>query len=618
MCGIVGIYAYHYASPPVDRNELLKIRAYMCNRGPDAFGEWFSQEGRVGLGHHRLSIIDLNERSAQPMLSQDGQLVITFNGEIYNYRSIRKILESKGYFFRTESDTEVILALYHAKGPEMVRDLRGMFAFGLWDSRKNTLMMARDPYGIKPLYYADDGWTLRFASQVKALRAGGRISSDPEPAGITGFYLLGSVPEPHTIYREIRAVPAGTTIFVHETGPSEPKRFFCLAKVFEAAESKEPANLREGEILECFRQAFVDSVRHHLVADVPVGAFLSAGVDSGALVGLMADAGVADIQTVTLAFTEYGGTERDEAPFAEEVARLFGTKHTTRRISLEEFRENLPQIIEDMDQPTIDGINTWFVSKTAKELGLKVAVSGLGGDELLGGYDSFSDIPVWCRWLSIPSHLPLIGRVGRLISTPLLRWWPSMSPKAGGLIEYGGTYAGAYLLKRGVFMPWELSEIMNEEVLYEGIRRLQPLKHISGVLNPCPRRPWSRVAVLEAGLYMRNQLLRDTDWASMAHSLEVRVPLVDSKLLEELAPLLTSGFCTGSKMFLARSPSQPLPEHIQNRRKTGFNTPVNEWLQADQRLQCWRQNRVLSASHCSWAKRWAYVVASSSGLDLRN
>src|SRR5262249_45663699 len=196
MCGIAGIYAYHYAANPVDRDELRTIRDHMSVRGPDGVGEWYSPDQRVAFGHRRLSIIDLSERGAQPMASADGKLIVTFNGEIYNYRELRAWLEAKGRRFRTQSDTEVLLQLYAEKGEAMVHDLRGMFAFGLWDANRGALLLARDPYGIKPLYYADDGWTLRFASQVKALVAGGRVSRAQEPAGWVGFCLFGSVPEP--------------------------------------------------------------------------------------------------------------------------------------------------------------------------------------------------------------------------------------------------------------------------------------------------------------------------------------------------------------------------------------------------------------------------------------
>ena len=214
MCGIAGVYAYRSTARPVDRDELVRMRDHMASRGPDGSGEWYSADGRVGFGHRRLSIIDLSSRGAQPMQTADGRLVVTFNGEIYNYRALRSKLEAKGYAFRSNSDTEVLLHLYAELGHDMLRELRGMFAFGIWDCQEQQLLLARDPYGIKPLYYADDGSTLRFASQVKALMAGRGIARDPDPAGWVGFYLFGSVPEPFTTYRE-SARPSGRIICTH-------------------------------------------------------------------------------------------------------------------------------------------------------------------------------------------------------------------------------------------------------------------------------------------------------------------------------------------------------------------------------------------------------------------
>src|SRR5947209_508476 len=345
MCGIAGIYAYHYAANAIDRAELRRIRDHMVARGPDGVGEWYSQDERVGFGHRRLTIIDLSERGAQPMMSANGKLVVTFNGEIYNYRRLRASLEARGHMFRTQTDTEVLLHLYAEKGEDMVHDLRGMFAFALWDTEKSALLLARDPYGIKPLYYADDGWTLRFASQVKALLAGQKVSRNPEPAGWVGFCLFGSVPEPFTTYQEIRALPAGSTLWVDRIGTREAKQYFSIADTYCRAEALSRPSDNEGQQL-AVREALLDSVRHHLVADVPVGAFLSSGIDSGALVGLMRDAGQQDIQTVTLAFEEFRGRREDEAPIAETISAQYGTRHVTRFVTEQEFRDDLPKILQ--------------------------------------------------------------------------------------------------------------------------------------------------------------------------------------------------------------------------------------------------------------------------------
>jgi asparagine synthase (glutamine-hydrolysing) len=634
MCGVAGIFAYHYAAVPVDRDELRTIRDHMAARGPDGRGEWFSDNGRVGLGHRRLSIIDLSDRAAQPMASADGQLVISFNGEIYNYRQLKKDLEARGRVFRSESDTEVLLHLYADKGEAMLDDLRGMFAFALWDARKQALLLARDPYGIKPLYLADDGWTCRFASQVKALLAGDKVSRLPEPAGLAGFYLFGSVPEPYTLYQEIRSVPAGAYQWVDATGPHAPVHYFSIAETWAAGEQTRPVD--PADLQERVREAVRDSVRAHLVADVPVGAFLSAGIDSGALVGLMAEAqgtaqrrnsplppgergrgeGPAPLRTLTLAFAEFRNTPQDEAPLAEKVAAHYGVAHTTRVVGEQEFREDLPKILAAMDQPSIDGINTWFVSKAASEAGLKVAVSGVGGDELFGGYPSFRDLPKWVRLLWLPGHIPGLGTLAEQVQAAFAPLFPSINPKASGMLRYGGTYPGAYLLRRGLFLPRELPALIGKEQAQEGLRRLQPLRHISSQLTAhSSLRPahtaHSRVATLESALYLRNQLLRDTDWASMAHSLEVRTPLVDVTLLRQLAGPLATAQAGNHKQMLARCPTQPLTDEVANRAKSGFTTPISDWQQRGESTQAWRKVPVLTRNQCPWARRWSYAVGNA-------
>jgi asparagine synthase (glutamine-hydrolysing) len=604
MCGIAGIYSYHYAANPIDTAELRRMSEHMAARGPDGAGEWCSGDHRVGLAHRRLSIIDLTDDGAQPMVGTSGSTVITYNGEIYNYKTLRRELEQQGYVFRTDSDTEVLLQLYAAKGPRMVDELRGMFAFALWDGEKRRLLLARDPYGIKPLYYADDGWTLRFASQVKALIAGGGVPRSPEPAGWAGFLLLGSVPEPYTIYQEIRALPAGTTMCVDSRGTARPVAYFNVSAEIRAAEERRPAP--QGELRERARETLLDSVRHHLVADVPVGIFLSAGVDSGALLGLMRDISQEEIHSVTLAYEDFRGQREDEAPGAQATAACYRSTHTTRIVTESEFRADLPRIFDAMDQPTVDGINTWFVSKAARELGLKAVVSGLGGDELFAGYSTFRDVPRWVRWAGLPSHIPFLGDMAR----PLIARSRRLHPKTAGLVKYGGTYAGAYLLRRGIFMPWELGKVMDRDFMAEGMRRLEPLRLIAASVRPSPRTAIGKVASFEACLYLRNQLLRDTDWASMAHSLEARVPFVDRTLLTEVAPLVMSLPPGGGKRLLAATPGKALPGAVAGRKKTGFETPIKDWLQRDDRTQTWRRMPELATAGCPWARRWAYQLAT--------
>lgn len=620
MCGIAGIFAYHAAALPVERAELRSIRDAMTARGPDGQGEWYSADGRVGFGHRRLSIIDLSERGAQPMTSADGALVVTFNGEIYNYRDLRRDLESRGCQFHSDSDTEVLLHLYADMGVAMLGRLRGMFAFAIWDARKQALLLARDPYGIKPLYYADDGWTLRVASQVKALLAGNQVSHAPEPAGVVGFHLFGSVPEPHTLYQQIHALQAGHSLWVDRLGARAPEAYCSIAGIWADAEQAEPVDV--AGVPELIREAVRDSVAHHMIADVPVGAFLSAGIDSGALLGVMADhAGPGHtLNAITLAFEEFRRTPADEAPLAALVAAHYGASHTVRTVGESEFHRDLPRILQAMDQPTIDGINTWFISKAAKESGLKVAISGLGGDELFGGYPSFQDVPRWVRAMWLPTRIPGLGAMMEQVQATFAPLFPRLNPKTAGMLRYGGRYPGSYLLRRGLYLPRELPSILGADLAREGLRRLDPIRHIARQLGERPpKRPFSIVASLEASLYMRNQLLRDTDWASMAHSLEVRTPLVDVQLLRRLARPLATARDARHKRLLAKSPIRPLPDVIVARSKTGFTTPIAAWQQHEAVVKRWRHRAPVSPNHHPWARRWGqFVLANAAVRDVAN
>ena len=608
MCGINGIFAYHAAANVPKEAELVATRDAMSARGPDGMGSWWNDEHRCGFGHRRLAVLDLSQRASQPMISEDGNLVVTFNGEIYNYPLLRTELEADGVRFRTRTDTEVLLHLYAREGAEMVHRLRGMYAFAVWDEARSGIFLARDPYGIKPLYTANDGWTFRFASQVKALLSGGAVSRDPEPAGVVGFQLFGSVPEPFTLYRDIRALPAGHTQWIDGIGPREPKVFFKL-----------PAALAEGmrhplpaaELAKTLGGGVRDSVSAHLLADVEVGVFLSAGVDSGALLGLMREAGRKDVCAITLGFDEFSGTSEDEAPLAAKIAAQYGARHVVRRVGEREFRDDLPAILEAMDQPSIDGVNTWFVAKAAKEAGLKVALSGLGGDELLAGYPSFFDVPKWRRRFGPFARIPGLGRIARFAVRALAPRFAKDNPKAPGLLEYSGSWAGAYFLRRALFLPRELPDIMDPDVARDGMRRLKPVSLLRSHLAPDPGSNVGRVCALESSHYMRNQLLRDADWAGMAHSLEIRVPLVDATLLSAMAPHMEHLQPGRGKAALANAPSRPLPEEITNRAKTGFGVPTGVWMDA---LACGMEAIQSDAAKGLVSRRWSNVVFKKENL----
>ena len=571
MCGIAGAFSYQDSAPPVDREQLLRTREAMVSRGPDGDGLWVSEDCRVGLAHRRLAIIDLSERGAQPMASADGRLRVTFNGEIYNYRELRAELENRGCHFHSDSDTEVLLHLYAERGAEMVHALRGMFAFAIWDSREQSLFLARDHFGIKPLYVADDGRTLRFASQVKALLRGGADTA-PEPAGSVGFLIWGFVPEPYTLYRGIRSLPAGSTMVVARSRRPVTRSYFDVSDELRRAEAAGMSQVSDAR--ERIREAAKASVRAHLVADVPVGIFLSAGIDSSTITGLASQHGGSPLHAVTLGFSEFQGTPDDEVPIASEVARGFGIRHDVHRITGDDFREELPRILDAMDQPSMDGVNTYFVSRAAARSGLKVALSGVGGDELFGGYPSFAQVPRLVRWLRFAGERPWAGRLARAIAAPLVS--RIASPKYAGLFEYGGSYAGAYLLRRALFMPWEVRSVLDPSTVHTGLEELRTLRELQQRVNGL-QRPRSRVVSLELSWYMRNQLLRDADWAGMAHSLEIRVPLVDVAFFRAVAPLIASAQYPTKQDLSAALPA-PLPAGMQQRPKSGFVTPVPQWI----------------------------------------
>jgi len=448
VCGIAGIVSYGPTGTPVSREELQSVGDAMLPRGPDGSGIWFSECGRVGLAHRRLSIIDLSEAGAQPMAALDGLVRITFNGEIYNYRALRQNLEAAGHRFHSHSDTEVLLHLYLLHGRGMLRLLRGMFAFAVYDGRDGSLFLARDAFGIKPLYFADDGHGFRFASQVKALLRFGSIDRSPEPAGHVGFFLWGAIPEPYTLYKGIRAVPAGTAMTVSRDGQCAQHRFCSVPEEISRAEAEGRERGADAGWREALHDAVLDSVRHHLIADVPVGVFLSSGIDSTTLAAHAREAGTTSLHTVTLGFNEYRGTANDETPLAEALARRLGARHETHWISKQEFSDERDRLFVAMDQPSVDGVNTYFVSKAAAQAGLKVALSGLGGAEVFRGYPSFNDVPRLVRLLSPFRCMPGLGRAFRVISAPLLRRFTS--PKYAGILEYGGSHGGAYLLRRGM------------------------------------------------------------------------------------------------------------------------------------------------------------------------
>jgi asparagine synthase (glutamine-hydrolysing) len=568
MCGIAGVIGYR-ANGQTDEAELLTLRDAQTHRGPDDAGLWLSEDRRVGLGHRRLSIIDLSPLGRQPMESEDGRHRIVFNGEIYNFRELRAELERCGQRFRSHSDTEVILLGYREWGVELLDRLRGMFAFALHDGERHETLLARDPLGIKPLYLADDGARLLFASEVQALRA---VTDDGgvDPEALARYLLWGSIPAPRTLHPRIRALPAGCWLRVGPDQVGEPRPYFDFGACFASPEPMAPE-----EAGEALRDALAASARCHLVADVPVGAFLSGGVDSSALVGLLT-AHEASMRTVSLCFDV---PELDESALARQAAALYGSDHREIPIRIEEMRERMPDAIRALDQPSVDGINTYFVSEAAVRAGLKVAVSGVGGDELFGGYSTFQRVPRIRRLHDTLTSIPLLSRLTGSAAS-LIDALPSrrQSARLSSALRYGGEDAGAYLAERGVFSPAEVRGLLAPELADALGDPVAELNERAGV-EALP--PEERVCAMEFRQYLQMQLLRDTDAVSMRHSLEVRTPLVDRDLLRAAAAVPAALRRAGpAKRQLRQAPQPPLPDPLWNRPKQGFTLPFDPWLRS--------------------------------------
>lgn len=571
MCGLAGIFTHD--RQPADLEALIRMREAMHSRGPDGAGLWSDPDNGIALAHRRLAILDLTERGAQPMATLDGRYHIVFNGEIYNHPELRTWCEARGAHYIGHSDTETLLHLYALQGEAMLPRLRGMFAFALWDGAERALLLARDPLGIKPLYYRERGGALAFASQVKALQAAG-CGGGVDAAGLVSFLLWGYVLEPFTIDAAIRALPAGHALHVRSGQPARIWRYRdALACLREPAQ---PAGEPGAGLL----PVLGDSVRHHLLSDVPVGLFLSAGMDSAAICALASAVRPRpELRALTLGFDEYADTHDDEVPGAGAVARVCAVPHDVIRVRRANFAGERERILAAMDQPSVDGVNTYLVSRAASGLGLKVALSGLGGDELFGSYPSYRQVPRMAAALRWVPHA--LGVAARHMVRPLLPH--RVSPKYAGLLEWGRDVPGAYFLRRALFMPWELPGVIDADLAREGLQTLALRDRLHDLVRGICA-PFDQVMALETGIYMRNCLLRDADWAGMAHSLEIRTPLADADLYSAVVGLRRRPDEPLTKADLRREMEAQgtLAPTLLARRKTGFNVPVRAWLMDEQ------------------------------------
>jgi len=569
MCGFIA--AVGSSPTPIEMTGLKRVLGQMHRRGPDAEG--IRQEPGVKLRHRRVAIHDMAARSKQPMHSNCRRYVIVFNRAIYSPYALRSERILKGVQFHTTSDRKSCWPLFALEGAAMLVRLRGMFAFVIWDRTTRHAFAAREPYGIKPLYWAQTKYGVLLGSQEKALLATGLVDRSPCARGQVSFWLLGSVSEPHTWYESIKALQAGHYMWIDYCRMGQPQRWWEVAEAWRNALAALPSLV---EVRERARTALRESVKAHLVADMPVGVFLSGGIDSGALAALMVEAGAQNLQRITLTFDEFAGASNDEAPLAATLARHYGIANTVRRVTRAEFMADLPRILAVMDQPTVDGINTWYATKAVAELGPKVVVSGVGGDELFQGYSSFRDLPRLVSARRIANRMP--GLIALSRAAPGWQARRSGNARSQHLPDWAQPIAGAWWLRRGLFAPSDLPALMGKDLVNQGLPRFSPDVWVHDMCGALSTNPFLALGQIESTTYVLNQLLHDSDWATMDHSVELRTPWVDAWLLRDLQQLLSALSQFPNKSLLAEAPDKPLPEALVNWRKSGFGIPVQTWL----------------------------------------
>ena len=582
MCGIAGIIG-RLDEP--NRAALERMNNAMVHRGPDASGTWVSAADASGWGvllaHRRLSILDLSPAGAQPMVDPVTGHVVVFNGEIYNFDDLRRRLVSEGQKFKSTGDTAVMLRALGLHGPGAVSWLRGMFAFACWDPKQRRLLLARDPLGIKPLYLArasdrDASWSVAFASELRALLASNLLGTPHlDPQAVASGVWNGFVVGPGTAVRGIDLLLPGRMIEFDGTGKeSRYEDFWCIPNC-----APDPTMDEDG-----LAAVLEDGLRLHLISDVPLAVFLSGGVDSSAIANLAQRAAQSPIHTFTLAFEEQ---ELNEGPIARRIAAAIGTQHHEVVLTEGRFVENLEAALDSLDQPTFDGLNAYYMSHSIRAAGFTVALSGSGGDELFGGYSSYRDLPVLQRWSRRASWVPggLQVMAAKLASRLLCGSGKTMPPqtrwaKLPDMIDRGEDLLALYQLAYALFLPEFQRELLAPgfaEALTDGLP-LAMRRRISAETRA--RTPLSAISVMEQRLFLGERLLRDNDVASMASSLEQRVPLVDQVLFESVDRLQDQArhLPLGRKAILRRIGLRGLDPALFERPKSGFVLPFDRWI----------------------------------------
>ncbi len=575
MCGIFGIIAHNAR---VSSEVLERATRSLAHRGPDDSGTVILRDNsqaeiEIGLGNRRLAILDLSPLGHQPMSDPSTGNWIVYNGEVYNFREVRAKLEREGLHFSSGSDTEVILKAYGQWGENCLAEFRGMFALAIWDAPRHRLFVARDPMGIKPLYYYRSDRYFIFSSEVRTLLGTGLVPRVIDPAGLINYLSFGSLYDPNTLVEGVKSLPPGNYL-TWENGEVNQVEYWDLidstsSQGDSGGDSRAKTEAQITELLD-------ESVRIQLVSDVPVGLFLSGGIDSSCLAGILSRSGVRP-STFSIVFRE---AEFSEAEYSRTVAQHFKTDHHEITVSQSDFFAAIAPAIAAMDLPTIDGINTYFVSQRTRMAGVKVALSGLGGDEVFAGYSTFRTVPRMEKFANAWRHMP------GALRTPLASLFAALAPssdqnrKLTALASNGKIIVHPYFLSRMLFTPQQQNALLpqmaaNADAL---LRAEQPLRE--SLIRTQHLDPVNRVSYLEARCYMLNTLLRDSDFMSMAHGLEVRVPLIDHRLARRILALPGSRKLDDAtpKPLLVRALGGELPQKIVHRPKQGFALPFEHWL----------------------------------------
>jgi asparagine synthase (glutamine-hydrolysing) len=584
MCGIAGIVG---ELSEANRAALARMSAAMVHRGPDAHGTWESPPDARGWGamlaHRRLSILDLSPAGAQPMIDPVSGQVLVFNGEIYNYLELRARLSAAGQRFESTGDTQAMLRAIGLHGTDALRWLRGMFAFALWDPRRRELLLARDPLGMKPLYLArapaaGRGWSLAFASEVRALLASGLLGTPRlDPRAVASVVWNGFVCGPGTAVEGIElAWPGGALTFDGKGAELRSERFWSIP----------PGPAAGGMDEEQLARVLEEDVRLHLASDVPLAVFLSGGVDSSAIANLAQRAALGEVHTFTLAFEEQ---ELNEGPIARRIAAAIGTRHEEVTLTERHFVDHLEPALDGLDQPTFDGLNAYYMSHAIRSAGFTVALAGTGGDELFGGYSSFRDLPLLHRLARAARWIPrdLLVAAARLGVSALRRSNGAIPPqtrwaKLPDMVRRGDDLLALYQLAYALFLPAYQRELVGPAVqgeLVDGLPR--EMRDRLGA-ETRGRTPLSALSAMEQRLFLGERLLRDNDVASMAASLEQRMPLVDRVLFEAVDGLPDAAryLPAGRKAILRRIGLRGLDPALFERPKSGFVLPFDRWIRS--------------------------------------